>query len=79
MYMMEMVPLRKKKTINMLGAIADSAVIVVIAVYYYYIKFGESMFHLYLVHSSITLVILFKIPESPHFLYSKKKWKELHD
>jgi len=32
----------------------------------------------YIIHGVITSFILYKIPESPHFLYSKSKFDELH-
>lgn len=78
MYMMEFVPKKKKKSINMTGAIADSSFVIGIAVFYYFIKVGLSAFVLYIILTIVAIVILWQIPETPYFLYSKKRWHELH-
>jgi len=75
---MEYAPEKKKKTVNMIGAISDSFTIIGIALYFYFVKDGESALYLHIIISAALMAMVYNIPDTPSFLYSKKKWKELH-
>mmetsp|Transcript_6709 Transcript_6709/g.5839 ORF Transcript_6709/g.5839 Transcript_6709/m.5839 type:complete len:128 (-) Transcript_6709:710-1093(-) len=78
MYEMEMVPTKRKKTMNLIGAITDSSSVIFIAIFYFFTRFGEGVYYIYIIFTIALLVVMFKIPETPSYLYSKKKWDELH-
>jgi len=49
-----------------------------IAGWFYIITYGESTIILYILSSLLSLYFVFRAPESPQYLYTKKKWEELH-
>lgn len=77
--MMELVPENKKKRYNLISAICDSTGVIIIALYYYFVKYGESLFYVYIILTCVFLFLLWKVPETPHFLYSHRRWTELHE
>lgn len=77
MFILEFAHPKKKKTINMVGAIFDSSGVILVALYFYFIKDGESAFYVYIITTLGLLICLIKIPETPSFLYSKRKWVQL--
>ena len=79
LYMMEVIEEKSKKLFNYLTCTLDAWDIILISIYYYYIKSGESILYMYVIHAIINLATLYYIPESPHFLYSKCKFSELKD
>jgi MFS transporter, OCT family, solute carrier family 22 (organic cation transporter), member 4/5 len=78
LYAMELVPQKKKKFWNLIAALTDAVVMISVAGYFYIIKYGESTIVFYLVFSIISLIFVYRAPESPQFLYTKKRWEELH-
>jgi MFS family permease len=78
LYAMELVPQKKKKFWNLIAALTDAVVMISVAGYFYIIKYGESTIVFYLIFSIISLIFVYRAPESPQFLYTKKRWEELH-
>ena len=79
LYMMEVIQESKKKLFNFISWICDAFSVIFIAAYFYFIKSGISIFYIYIVYGTITLIILFFIPESPHYLYAKCRFNELRE
>lgn len=62
----------------MVASAVDSSTVILLAVFYYFIKYGEANFYFWGLHTLAVLLVIIKIPETPKYLYSKKKWVELH-
>lgn len=78
LYALELVATKKKKTWNLVAALSDAIIMIIVAFYFYIIKYGESTIVFYMVFSLISLYFVYRAPESPRFLYSKENWEGLH-
>lgn len=79
LYALELVSQDHKKRWNLIAACSDACVMIFIAGYFSVVKYGETTIILYVFFSCISLYFITKAPESPQFLYTKKRWKELHN
>lgn len=79
LYAIELVPQAHKKTWNLIAGLTDAITMVFVAGWFYIITYGESTIVIYILTSSLSLYFVFKAPESPQFLYTKKRWLELHE
>ena len=73
-YMMELVLESQKKTFNFVNMLFDAITVILIPTVYIFIKYGEFLLYVYVFHAGIMLFIFISMPESPHFLYSKRKF-----
>ena len=73
-YMMELVLEPQKKTFNFVNMLFDAITVILIPTVYIFIKYGEFLLYVYVFHAGIMLFIFISMPESPHFLYSKRKF-----
>ncbi|CAI2363809.1 unnamed protein product [Moneuplotes crassus] len=78
LYAMELVPEIQKKTWNLIAGFMDAITMIFVAGWFFIITYGESTIVLYIVTSCLSLYFVYKAPESPQYLYTKKKWGELH-
>lgn len=77
-YALELVPSKNKKLWNLIAAFVDGLVMIILAGWFYLILYGESTIVIYIIFSLVSLYYVYKAPESPQYLYSRKKWAELH-
>lgn len=78
LYALELVSQTKKKLWNLVASCTDAVVMIFIAGYFYFIKYGESTIVIYVAFSLLSLYFIYRAPESPQFLYTKKSWDSLH-
>jgi MFS family permease len=76
LFALELVAQSKKKLWNLIAMLFDALVMILLAGWFYLVLYGESAIMIYILFSFVSLWYVYKAPESPQYLYSKKKWVE---
>ena len=77
-FALELVPQSKKKLWNLISQCTDAMIMIFIAGYFYIIQYGESTVLIYTATSILSVIFVYRAPESPQYLYTTKKWEKCH-
>ena len=78
-YMLELIPESKCGNFHSIWSLINSSFGIFWIVLFYFLKDLRIFFLIISALCIIHLMIIIKAPESPKFLYSKKRWSDLHD